>query len=103
MLGDLCAVLRAVPAEPQPPWDQQDTPLFLWILDPQGTALSEWERPLRAGPAQTAMQMKDDVRLKMSLPCNQGLNGHKPLVGIQHIMPMYSPGTSSPQLSPLRA
>lgn len=41
MSGDLCAVLRAVSAELQPHWEQQDAPVSLWILDPQGTTLSE--------------------------------------------------------------
>lgn len=40
------------------------------------------------------MQMKDEVKLKMSLPCHQGLNGHKPPASIQHIRPAYSQGTS---------
>lgn len=40
------------------------------------------------------MQMKDEVKLKMSLPCDQGLNGHKPPASIQHIRPTYSQGTS---------
>lgn len=37
--------------------------------------------------------MKNGVKVKMSLPCNQGLN-ISPLASIQHIVPTYSQGAS---------
>ena len=78
----------------------------LWTLESQRTRLSKRQRHLRAGPVQIVMQMKDDVKLKTSLPCNQGLNGHKPPASIHHIVPTYSLGTcptepiSTPVLTP---